>query len=82
LLLLPGCNRSHEITYRIILSDQYVGWVKVDFEVKTGPALRLSPHPGAPGGWPLEPGCIALKLRVNAHPRFFGLPIEEQLRPK
>jgi hypothetical protein len=39
LLLLLGCNRSHEITYRIILPDQYVGWVRVDFEVKTAPAF-------------------------------------------
>jgi hypothetical protein len=39
LLLLLGCNRNHEITYRIILPDQYVGWVRVDFEVKTAPAF-------------------------------------------
>jgi len=39
LLFLPGCNRNHEITYRIILSDQYVGWVRVNFEVKTPPSF-------------------------------------------
>jgi hypothetical protein len=39
LLLLFGCNHNHEITYRIVLPDQYVGWVRVDFEVKTAPAF-------------------------------------------
>jgi hypothetical protein len=39
LLALPACRRNDEITYRIILPDQYVGWVRVDFEVKTAPAF-------------------------------------------
>src|SRR5689334_22493710 len=38
ILVSNGCHR-HEITYRIILPDQYVGWVRVDFEGKTAPAL-------------------------------------------
>jgi len=39
LLLLPACRRNSEITYRMILPDQYVGWVRVDFEVKTPPTF-------------------------------------------
>jgi len=37
LLSLSVCNRNHVITYRVILPDQYVGWVRVDFAVKTAP---------------------------------------------
>lgn len=40
LLLLPACRRGGEITYRMILPDQYVGWVRVDFEVKTPPTFE------------------------------------------
>jgi hypothetical protein len=39
LLLLSGCTRHDEITYRIILPDQYMGWVRVDFEVKSRPTF-------------------------------------------
>ena len=39
LLALSACHRNKEITYRIILPDHYVGWVRVDFEVKTAPAF-------------------------------------------
>jgi hypothetical protein len=37
LFALPACRRNNEITFRIILPDQYVGWVRVDFAVKTPP---------------------------------------------
>lgn len=36
-LVLGGCN--NQITYRIILPDNYVGWVKVEFEAKTPPTF-------------------------------------------
>lgn len=39
LLAFAACHRSNEITYRVILPNQYVGWVRVDFGVKTAPAL-------------------------------------------
>jgi hypothetical protein len=39
LVLLSACTPHHEVTYRIILPDQYVGWVRIDFEVRTPPAF-------------------------------------------
>lgn len=42
LLALPACHRNDIITYRIILPNGYVGWVRVDSEVKTPPAIP--PH--------------------------------------
>jgi len=39
LIASPACRRNNEVTYRIILPDQYVGWVRVGFEVKTPPTV-------------------------------------------
>src|SRR5262245_27918416 len=39
ILLFAAFTRNREITYRIILPDKYVGWVRVDFAVKTPSAL-------------------------------------------
>jgi hypothetical protein len=39
LLVSLACRHTDTITYRIILPDQYVGWVRVDFAVETPPAL-------------------------------------------
>jgi hypothetical protein len=39
LLVLSACHRDDQIACRIILPDHYVGWVRVDFEVKTPPAF-------------------------------------------
>ncbi len=30
-LVFSACRRGHEITYRLILPDDYVGWVRIDF---------------------------------------------------
>src|SRR4051794_24367076 len=32
-----GCRREQPITYRLVLPDRYVGWVKIDFAVNTAP---------------------------------------------
>ena len=39
LAALTACHRNNEITYRIILPDRYVGWVRVDFAAKAPPGL-------------------------------------------
>jgi hypothetical protein len=38
LLVCSGCKDRREITYRIVLPDDYIGWVRIDFGARS--ALR------------------------------------------
>jgi hypothetical protein len=31
MFVFSACRRTHEVTYRVILPDGYVGWVRIDF---------------------------------------------------
>ena len=35
----PNCAQRHHVVYRFVLPKDYIGWVRVDFEVKDAPEL-------------------------------------------